>query len=286
MAPAMTNSRKTGALRPIVSAVAGMLVFCPLACRNSEPTPSFYKDLGDEDRPLPPPAPSWADPAVKDGTAEWRGFSLGKGASSSASSPSKGAAGPERTSADPKSKVEEAVRGFIDDYNDAVKDKDFAALPEFYVKGQRETVKTMMEIRESLLSKITALMAVLDEKSPGASAALKPKFDQFAAGKHMELSLESLTVVDEKEATGVIKAPEGGTVPEALLAARFVLVGEDWEVELAQVEALAAAAPTLTASVAQFDQVIEAVRSGAVPADMVVQQLDALFAAFQGAAPK
>lgn len=259
--------------------LALLLILIP-ACRESEPPRPYYTDMGDENRPLPPPATTWTDPAIKNGTADWPPF---QPADPAAAPRSAAAPKPVETTETPPagepSPVEAAVRAFIKDFNAVVAEKDFKELPAYFVRDQRGKVRDLLATGDQFLAKFDNLLNAIDEKSPGAAEPLR-RFQSLAATTQArELNVESLAVLSPSEVTARLIPPPGLTVPDELLAARFLLRNDEWEVELKQVDITTASLPAIQAMIQQFDTLIEAVQSGAVPTETVVQQLSAGMAA-------
>jgi len=246
------------------------------ACRDSEPPPAYYVDLGSDNKPLPPPAPTWKDSSIREGTAEWRPFTPAnatpKPAVPESESPPAGLATAEGD------ETEKAVREFIKEFNEVVAEKAHDELPDYFVKSQRGPLRELLKVRKDFLANTTELVAAIEEKSAEAGQALRAKLKGVEAAGSLEMTLVSLTVIGPTEATGTLSVPEGASVPEEQREALFKKVGREWQVELKQIEAAAAALPMMQTAVAQFDTLISAVKSGAAPVDAVVKQLDAAFA--------
>jgi hypothetical protein len=255
-----------------------LLILIP-ACLESEPPRPYNSDMGDEGRPLPPTAASWTDPAVRNGTAEWMPFQPADPAAGPRPEPPSASRETEETPAGEPSPTEAAVRAFIKDFNAVVAEKNFKELPAYFVRDQRGKVRDLLATGDQFLEKFDGLLNAIEEKSPGAAEPLRRFQTLAAATQSRELNVEALTVVSPTEVTARIVPPPGLTVPEEVLAARFLLRNDQWEVELKQIELAAASWPAIQAMIERFDSLIEAVQSGAVPVETVVQQLSAGLAA-------
>ncbi|MEK6676388.1 MAG: hypothetical protein AABZ47_12130 [Planctomycetota bacterium] len=243
-----------------------------VGCRDLEPPRSFHADLGDEGAALLPTPGAWHDSAVKEGQAEWHPFPSLQAAGKESAKGSLGEAG--SGSGNP---AEASVRKFIQEFNEVVAEKDYESMPDYFVEGQRGQVKELLSFQKTALEKVQALVQAIEEKAPGKGDAIKKLFEQVLSSQSFgEMKVESLSVVSETEVLGKVASPPVGTpVPEKALEVRFVSVKDEWEMESGAMELAAGMMPLLQMAMGQFDSMVEGIRSGAVPVDALVSQLEA-----------
>ena len=242
----------------VLVAIGGM------GCRDTEPLPTHYRDLGTDGSPLPPTGSVWHDPAIAAGQANWHSFrepAVGEDAESPAPTGDADAQGNEE--------IEAEIRDLVDDYNEVAADGTTDELLEYYVEEQHDTLRPWLDAAASLAQKLTALREAFDQKMPEAGERIANAFTALGASTPRELAIETITVVSDTEATGTVPAEAG------FLTYRFVVVDEEWYIEVLQIEVLAALRPAIEIALATYDGWLENLQSGQAPPDSILAQLEA-----------
>jgi hypothetical protein len=205
-------------------------------------------------------------------------------------------------------RADEGVRKIIEEFNAEVADKHFEKLPDYFVERQRGLIAELVKVREPLLEKLRTLVEILNEKAPGSEAAksLAAMIAQTESGSSLMLEIVSLEPAGEDELIGkaalppsilpMQKAPSEGEAVHAtpenaaafsrqvqasmekLQQVKFLRVQDSWQIEMSALDAMEPLLPLLPMMIAQFDQLIEGIRSGSPEA--ISQQLSALESLF------
>lgn len=261
----MTRIRRFAGLLGIFSGI----VLSASSCRDTEPPPAHARDLGTGGHTLLPTDSSWRNPAVATGQADWHPFrdpTLGEG-EEPGSTPRPGAEAVAGTEDFDAEEVEVEIRELIDGYNLDVADATTDVLLDYYVEGQRETLRPWLEAGTSLEEKLAGLRAGLDEKLPDAKQRIESAFATLGGSSGRALIVDAVNVVSDTEA--MVTVGGGG------MTYRFVVDEDEWFIEIQQIEMLAALSPAIDASLAIFDQWLQGLQSGQIPSETVLAQIEA-----------
>lgn len=245
-----------------VSAV-GLLVLAVAGCRDSDPPPTFYRNLGTEDIPLLPAASVIHDVTLAKGSADWVPFrKLGE---AEAGTPSEDGAPSGRSNTE----TETEIRDLLKEYNELVADRDIDELMVYHIDSHQETVKTWYEVQFALMDKLAEVQAALTSAQPDSQARIDQAFAPLKAAS-AGLSVDTLTVESEELVVGKLAA--GGVVPMC----RFVLVEDEWYIDLPNLpETFAQLKPVLDGMMSMIDALSQGLESGSVGAEQVLTQLEA-----------
>jgi hypothetical protein len=176
-----------------------------IGCRDTEPTPSHYRDLGEGDRILLPSASPWCKAGIgEDGRADWVPFRE-PNFDEVAEEPEEGG----EPTGDEAAEIEAEIRELIDDYNKLAADKDFEGLLEYHVEAQLETIEAVFNAAIAVMEKLQAVRAALAEKLPDETERIDAAFDLLERGASGELVVDSVTVISDSEVTA--KLPAGSS---------------------------------------------------------------------------
>ena len=240
----------------------GLFVLAVVGCRDSDPPPTFYRNLGTQDVPLLPAASVIHDVSLAKGSADWVPFrELGE---DEAGTPSKD----EAPSGSSITETETEIRDLLKEYNELVADRDIDELMVYHIESHQETVKSWYEVQFSLLDKLvevqTALTSALPDSQARIEQAMAP-LNTASAG----LSVETLTVENGSLVIG--KLAGGGVAPMC----RFVVLEDEWFIDLPNLpQTFAQLKPVLDGRMSMIDSLKLALESGSVAAEQVLEQLE------------
>lgn len=225
-------------------------------CRERESEVAYNRNLGDDAVSLMPVAGVHIDPHVKDGTTSWRDFVRPDG---------------QPTEGGEASSVEDEARAVLDEYNELVAEFDADGDPEdlalYFVERQRPVVMKLAEIQPKLRAKIDELAEVLKAKAPESAGAVDEMIAAMASNADLSILIDNLTVVSETEVTGTLVSSR----PD--VEVKLIVVDDEWLIELPLLDTLG---PTLETRMAQIDTAIAGIKSGLVPAELAIEQLEAM----------
>ncbi len=262
----MIVSRRWGYLPITVLVITALVV--AIGCRDDEPTPSHYRDLGEPGRTLVPVGSSWHSVGYRSNdTATWVDFrELG-----AEEEPEEGDDGDEAEGAGGyTSHIDAEVREFIAEYNEVSAERDFDEMLLYHIESQREQMKPLMDFAKNIMEKLDTLRETLEEKLPDAEERIAEAFAPMEKGYSQGMTVQSLTVNSPTEVTAML--PPGSPIPSYT----FKYVDEEWAIEIPNLEALASMMPMLQMGMTQFDTMIQGVSSGAMPAETVLAQIEQL----------
>ena len=239
-----------------------MLEFAVVGCRDSDPPPTFYRNLGTEDIPLLPAASVIHDVSLMKGSADWVPFR--EVTEDEAGTPSEDGAPSDSST----SETETEIRDLLREYNELVADRDIDELMVYHIESHQETVKSWYEVQFSLLDKLvevqTALTSALPDSQARIEQAMSP-LNSASAG----LSVETLTVENGSLVIG--KLAGGGVTPMC----RFVVLEDEWFIDLPNLpQTFAQLKPVLDGRMSMIDSLKLALESGSVAAEQVLEQLE------------
>ena len=255
------------------------------SCRETEPPPTHFQDLGDGGVALLPTASTWHNPAIADGTAEWQPFrpvdpdEQGDGGGNAGNAPSTATAASSETEVD--------IREMVDEYNDMVAEGAAEEdILEFFTEPQRPKLKQVRDAVSAFRGKLSELRAALVQQSPEGGQAVDQLLEQMAALQKLPLTVDSITVESETAASGKLSAAEAGlSLPGMSTDVRFVYADEYWFIDLPAIETLAGMVPMMQGALPQFDALIQGIQGGQLSADAVIQQLNTLAQSTVAVAP-
>lgn len=241
------------------------------ACRDTEPPPAHNRDLGSDGVSLLPTASVRHDPEVAKGQAEWhpfREFAPEEQAADAGLPEAPGESKPAASDSQGNEQIEAQVREMIDDYNDFVAEATVGELLDYYVADQHLTLKPVFEAVKTFAEFYVAIREELKAKLPDAGARVEAALATLETTVAVRLSVESITVVSDTEATG--------TVPRGWIArtCRFRLVDEDWYIEIPELAELTELKPGLDAGLAIHRGWLQALQSGRIAPETVLQQVE------------
>ena len=214
-------------------------------------------------RSLPPPSPTWVNPAIAEGKADWHPFR----------EPRMGEPAPQdQPPSDPearKKEIEAEIRDLIAAHNELSAKNDDEGVLEYYVKSQRETVKGLFTGAKTIFGKLDEIKGALAEKLPDAKDRLDALFSPIMTRGYAAIDVASITVIDDAHAEG--SDPKLPIHP----AYRFVKNGEDWFIEVPEA-VITAVGPSVQGTLGMMDQLLQGLRSGAAPAAAVLDGIEPL----------
>lgn len=249
----------------------GFAVLAVVGCRDNEPPPSFYRNLGTEDVPLLPAASVIHDVSLLKGTADWVPFR--DLAEAEAGTPSEDVAAAEASpSGDSNAETEAEIRDLLKDYNELVADRDIDELIIYHIESHQDTAKQWYEVQFSLMDKVGEIQTALTSALPDSKARIEQAFAPVVASV-TGLSVDTLTVESDELVVG--KLAEGGVAAMC----RFVIVDDEWFIDLPNLpETYAELKSEIDGSMAMIEAVKAGLSSGTMLADQVLAQLEAVFA--------
>lgn len=248
---------------PKYFSLGGLIATLSLGCRPSEPTPTYYQDLGTEERPLLPTSATWHDASLAKGTADWHPF---RKPDSDAKLDDASATPAGSAEADPRliSEILEAVKEF----NAAVASERFDELADFLIEVQASPVRQVIEILPQFAAKLTDLAAAL----PGDNENLKKVAAALTLDKVLKLEVGPVQMRGEDEAVAQLS---GGPAE-----VRFRLVkeeeGEFWYIDHPQIRALAPSLSAIQQSTQQLEAMTAGIKSGEISEETASQQASAM----------
>ncbi|MFQ5462623.1 MAG: hypothetical protein ACE5E5_08355 [Phycisphaerae bacterium] len=237
----------------------GSLLLClgalGFGCKDKPPLPSHLTDLGDGDRVLVLGRAAWHPvPYKRNDTADWVEFR---------EPGSDDASGGDDATSDDDIKAE--IRAFIKEYNEVAADEDFEELRLYHVASQQEILGPMFEGAKTILAKLKAMEAALNQKLPDKKDAIEATFAMLREGSSGTLVVTGLEVVSRTEVTGQMPPPFGHC--------RFLLVDDEWTLEVANLPDPVAMKSQIEMAGAMFDSLIQGLETGAMPPETVLTQI-------------
>ena len=242
------------------------VVIVGMGCRDAEPPPAHNRDLGGDREPLMPTASVWQDPDIAKGQAQWHAFREPE----AAPAPAEGETTPDAAPAD-AGDVEAEIRELIDEYNELAAETTVDGvddLLDYYVEDQHDTLRPWLEAAVSLPDKLERVREALGQKLPVEKERIVAAFSKLKDPSGLELVVESVTVVRDQEAT--VRLPAGSPISTY----RFVIVDEEWYMEIPEIQKLAALKPVLDRAVAISDGWLQGLESGQAAPQQVLQQIE------------
>ncbi len=244
----------------------GLIVAALGGCRDSTPPAAFYRNLGTDDVLLLPVASVTHDVSLVKGSADWVPFrELGEAEVATASEDG-------RPSGSSSAEIETEIRELLKEYNELVVERDIDELMAYHIDSHQATVKSWYDLQFSLIDKLAEGQAALTRALPDSQARIEQAFAPLKAAL-AGLSVDTLTVESEELVVG--KLAEDGMAP----LCRFVIVEDEWFIDLPNFpETFAQLGPVVDGQMSMIDVLIQGIKSGLVPAEQVLTQLEAISA--------
>ena len=244
----------------------GLFVLAVVGCRDSDPPPTFYRNLGTQDVPLLPAASVIHDVSLAKGSADWVPFR--ELAEVEAGTPSEDG----RPSGSWNAETETEIRELVKEYNELVAERDIDELMVYHLDSHQETVKSWYEVRFALLDKVAEVRTALTGALPDSHARIEQAFARLKTAS-ASLSVDTLTVESEELVVG--KLAGGGMAPMC----RFVIVDDEWFIDLPSFpETFAQRKPVLDGRISMIDSLKQRLKTGSVAAEQVLTALEAVSA--------
>lgn len=232
----------------------------------------MYEDLGTEAAPLLPPSPSWHDPRVRTGTAEWVPFEPpkeGETAKSPDGEPPAGGADTEQTATD--------IRTLVEDHNALVRKGEYDKVVEYYVKEQRAAAKELFANSQRVVEIFESVRAALIEKLPDSKDRANKVVDRLIERNRALIVLKSLDVVGETEAKATVPAGPGFSAGAKFLLQRDEEQEEDyWFIALDALADWEKNKAGYQTGITQIEGLANAAKNGIMPPEQVLTSLEAM----------
>ena len=252
-----------------------ILIVTVTGCRDTEPPPTHFEDMGTAGKPLVPTSSVWKESAIAGGQADWRPFRDPADEpveTVDAEEPS------DRRSDSGISPVEAEIRELVDEFNQVVRDGAVEEILEYFIEEQTASLKPIVEAAFTATDLIGKIRVELTTKLPDESERIEDSAETLLGAMTFELHIQSVTVESDTAARATVNRSAAGD------AYRFDIVDEDWFIQVLGEKTLAQLAPTLTLAVNTYTETLAALQSGRVAAAEVLHQLEAAAAVIQAAA--
>lgn len=223
-----------------------LLIACVPGCKENEPTPSHYADLGEEGRPLVPTSSPVHNAKIGNGSADWHPFRTPEIRDENDAAPAPtaregGAAANGETTA--------AIREAVADYNDTLANGSTEDLLGFLTDEQGGIAEALLPTLASLNTKLGELATAI----PAQAAAIETVRSQLGAASLLKIDIASIKSAGLESATVTLpRSPLPAFLPgltedaKAATDIKFSL-GDDeyWYIESPILTALGGIEPTL-----------------------------------------
>jgi len=246
----------------------GTLLLCigvfQFGCKDKPPLPSHLTDLGDGDRVLVLGRASWHPvPYKRTDTADWVAFRK-----PSFNEPELDEDDVAADAASSPGKIKAEIQAFIKEYNEVAADEDFEELSLYHVASQREVIEPMHDGAKTMLARLKTLEAALEKKLPDKKDAIGSTFAMLREGASGALVVTGLQVVNKTEVTG--------QMPPPFSRCKFLLIDDEWMLEVANLPDPAAMKSQMDMVGTLLDSLIQGLETGAMPAEMVLTQINTM----------
>lgn len=254
-----------------------LMIAAATGCRQQEPLPSYPGDVGVDGVVLLPTKSAWVDPAVTDGRADWIDFRKPQFSKVSMNDPTDIAEGETAVGVENSDDIEKELRELLAEYNDLVEQEKYEDILEFYVTDQSEIVEQMVKVIPLVSVKFKELLNVL----PEMDEKYKSVFASLTLKEQLKLDVESIKVVNENSATGVLTIPTlSADAPDPMKQILFTYDEEYWYMDVSSIRIMKDILPFLEKSAATFEQMISGIQSGSISNEEVATQLGAVAGMF------
>ncbi len=242
-----------------------LMVVGVAGCRDTDPPPTYFRNLGTDAAPLLPTGSVWKNPAIAQGKAEWRPFrELGDAAPNVIDTPTTG-----RDAQQDNSEIQGEIRALIQEYNEVVVDGTVDDLLDYYVEQQIDAVGALLQTATTVAGALEELRRELEGKMAEEGERIAAASGVLQSSVRLKLQAESVTVTGDSEATAAITS--GILAPTC----RFVLVDDEWYMELPDAEVLSQRKPELDLAVSTYRGWLENLRGGQATPEDILQRLEA-----------
>lgn len=252
-----------------------ILIVAVTGCRDTEPPPTHFEDMGTGGKPLLPTVSVWKEPGIAGGQADWRPFRDPTDEPDEEVDTGEPAGRQSDSGASP---VEVEIRELVDEFNQVVRDGAAEEILEYFVEEQTASLKPIVDAALSVTDLIGKIRAELSTKLPDESERIEDSSESLLGAMTLELHIQSVTVESDTAArVTVSQSATGDTF-------RFMIVDEDWFMQVPGEDTLTQLAPTLTLAVKTYTETLDALQTGRIAAEDVLNQLETAAAAIQAAA--
>lgn len=242
------------------------LIIAAAGCRDTEPPPTRFEDLGAEGKPLVPTAPVWTNPAIASGQADWYPFR--DPTAEPVESVDDAGTSAERDQEAASGQVETEIRELVEEYNEVVRDGAVDEILEYFVAEQAAALKPVAEAVLASFDIIGKLGTELKTKLPGETERIDSATSYLLSTMTLEIKIDSVTVQSDTEATVTVGS---GAMNESY---RFIIIDDDWFMEVPGAETLGQLAPVLTLGVNTYREVLDGLQAGQIPPESALEQLE------------
>ena len=246
-----------------------------VSCRESDPPPAHYRDLGSDGTILLPAASAWCDPAVAKGQAEWfpyRKLDLSKPAEEEAGGGAEG---------DDNAEIAGEIKEFLADYNTAAAADDVDDWLGYFEEGQEEALRPLFETSREVAGKLGEVRKQLEAKIPDAGERIAAACDLLSGDASLEISVQSLKVISDEEATAE------GAGGSRRFPVRFVVAEDKWFIKVpTSGESAFVTKAALDETGATFDRWRQALGGDQAAVENVLQEVEAAAKAAEAKRPE
>lgn len=246
-----------------------------IGCRDTDPPPAHFRDLGTDSVPLLPTASVRQNPAIAGGQADWHPFREPSTVPTAAATPrtsegedrqdSKQIEGDDRQDS---KQIEAEIRELIEEYNEVVADGTVDDLLDYYVEQQHETIRPFIESAAALAETLEQIRSELEAKMPEATDRIATVFGVLESRVRLKPVLDAITDVTDTAATGKMS---GDSLDSTY---RFLVVDEAWYIELQNPEDLSQLRSALDDVVSAYRGWLQDLQAGQAPPEDILQKLE------------
>lgn len=258
-----------------------LMITAAVGCRQQEPQPSHPGDVGVDGVILLPTKSAWVNPAVIDGRADWIDFrepQFSEVSTKDTTAKTKAESeGDTPVGVEHSDEIEKELRELLAEYNDLVEQEKYEDILEFYVADQSKIVEQMVKVIPLVANKFKELLDVL----PQMDEKYKTVFASLTLKEQLKLNVESINIINENSATGVLTIPTlSADVPDPLKQIRFTYDEEYWYMDVSLIRTMKNILPILEKSTSTFERMISGIKSGTISNEEVSTQLGAVAGLF------
>lgn len=235
-------------------------------CREQEPTPTHYRDLG-EDVILLPTASVAHDRSMLDGRADFPDFRVPSTTDDTGDTAS--------TNGDPSpaannAEVEDEIRSLLADYNELADDLEATAddFLEYYPEAQHDSIRPLFESAVRVSGRLPALRSSLEEGLPDQGDRINTAITMLESLLNLQVTVDSVTVTNATEVTAELR---GSSVSPS---GHFQLIDDEWYLEFPPVTDVEAVKPLLEAAVTKFEGWMSGLNDGSLGADAILSEIE------------
>jgi len=229
-------------------------------CKERQPVPTHYADLGEDGRPLVPTSAPVHNARIEKGSADWQPFRQPEIPDENApASPTRAGATSDDAGSNSESE-KKAIRETIADYNEALATGTTEDLLEFFTDDQSKIAETVLPTLDALNLKLGELATAV----PDQSKVIETLRAELAAVRLLKIEIASIETRGHNAATVTLKQPPlpsflPNLSEEAKTASTVSFsLGEDeyWYLQSPILAALTKVQPVLEQMVTEADGVV------------------------------